>query len=116
ALAVLVRAEEGAALLDSLLRAGLGRIKAVGRTLRVTRDTALLREHAVVVRAIPVGDPLPDVARHVEEAVAVGREGSDRSGGGEPILTGVFFRKVSLEGGRRALAAGLEFVAPRIGL
>src|SRR5207247_1556964 len=68
----------------------------------------------VVVGAEIIGTPLPDVACHVVQAVAVGREGADRRGAFEAILLGVLERKFALPVVRHELAARPQLVAPRI--
>ena len=64
-------------------------------------------------RVEPVGAPLPDVAGHVVEAVAVGRERVDRSGAVEAVRGGVLARERRPARRSSVLAAGLELVAPR---
>src|SRR5580692_12895725 len=70
----------------------------------------------VVVRAIPVGGPLPDVASHVVEAVAVWGELGDGGDSGETIGGGIFVGEMSLEGVGHPLSIGAEFFAPDVGL
>src|SRR3546814_19228338 len=53
-----------------------------------------------MTRHPPVGDVLPDVAGHVEEAVAVGREGARRRGAVEAVLPAVAGGKGALPGVR----------------
>src|SRR3954463_15996971 len=48
------------------------------RPARVLRDAAGLLNLRRMLRGVPVGRPLPDVADHVGEAVTVRREGADR--------------------------------------
>src|SRR5438094_9495815 len=69
--AILIGAEEGAAAMNFLLLARFGWIVGRGWTLRVARDASHCGESRVIVRTIPVAGPLPDVAGHVIEAVAV---------------------------------------------
>src|SRR4051812_29299954 len=87
--AVLVGAEVRPALHDALGGAGLGGAAAVGRALRVHREVRLPRQTRVVVRAVPVGAPLPHVAGHGVQAVAVGRERADGGGTSEAVSAGV---------------------------
>src|SRR5438132_849734 len=76
ALAVALRAEEGAAADDVLevvvLDAGFRAVGTARRRFRALR--VQLRALLVIVRAEAVRHPLPDVAGHVVEAVAVGGE------------------------------------------
>ena len=76
--AVLIGAEKGAAAMDAFLHAGFVGIERVGRTLRVARDGSGRSQLGVVVGAIPVAHPLPDVPTHVVEPVAVRRKLRDR--------------------------------------
>src|SRR3954465_14910784 len=72
--AVAVCAQKRTAL-DDLARnskLGLSRVVAVCRTALLGRAR---------LSAVPVGSPLPDIACHVEQPVAVGRETSDGCGG-----------------------------------
>jgi len=59
------------------LHAGFSGIERVGRTLRVARD-ADRRQLTVVVRAIPIADPLPHIAGDIMQAVRVRGELRDR--------------------------------------
>src|SRR3954467_11389884 len=47
---------------------------------RVLGDAAALERFGLVLLREPVGGPLPDVANHVVDAVAIRREGADRCG------------------------------------
>ena len=60
-------------------RVRLARIETLLRTRGVV-DHSLAGPLAVQVDLVPVAAPLPDVAGHVVQAVAVGREGLDRRG------------------------------------
>ena len=63
---------------------------------------------------VEVGRPLPDVAGHVEQAVAVGREGLDRRGALVPIGPQVLPRELALPGVGHHPALGRELVAPGV--
>src|SRR5580704_6034989 len=76
--AILVGTQVRAAPHHALGDARLARVETVAGALRVDGRPAAGRETGVVIVAVPVGTPLPDVARHVVEAVAVGRERPDR--------------------------------------
>ena len=65
--AELIGAEKRPAAMHPFLHARFSGIERVGRTLRVARDAADRRQLTVVVRAIPIADPLPDVADDVME-------------------------------------------------
>jgi hypothetical protein len=54
--------------------------------LRVVRDASERDESRIVVRAIPIVRPLPDVAGHVIEAVAVRRIVCDRADANETVF------------------------------
>ncbi len=61
--------------------------------MRVVRDASHGDESRIVVRAIPIVRPLPDVAGHVIEAVAVRRIVCDRADANEtvfPIVRGLY--------------------------
>ena len=59
--------------MDALLFGGLRGIVGTGGTLRVPRH-ASGGQLSVVIRPIPVADPLPDVAGHVVQTVALSGE------------------------------------------
>ena len=118
AAAVVGRAEMRAAL-DHLSRnfdLGLGGViaRVLGRAARVLRDAARLRGVGGVSLREPVRRPLPDVADHVVQAVAVGRKRGDRRGALEAVGAEVLARKLALPGVGHVRAAGRELVAPGI--
>jgi hypothetical protein len=76
--AVCVVAEERSAFLCPLRTVGLTGVEALFRSRGVDYH-ALAGSLAVEIDLVPVVAPLPDVTRHVIEAVAVGREGDVRS-------------------------------------
>src|SRR5664279_2687904 len=61
----------------------------------------------------PVGRPLPDVAGHVVEAVAVGLERVHRTGAVVTVAPRVLVREPSLSDVHAMLAARLELITPR---
>src|SRR5262245_48704747 len=67
-----------------------------------------------VTRPIPIARPLPDVADHVVEAVAVGPEAADRRGGGIAVLVGVVDGEDALPAIGDRLALGIEGTRPLI--
>src|SRR5206468_5659396 len=81
---------------------------------RVFRNAAGLWCVGLVLLGVPVCRPLPDVADHVANAVAVRRECRDRRGTLIAIIVPVLPRKLALPGIGLVLAAGREFVAPGI--
>ena len=83
-----------------------------GGTHRAARPQQ--RAEGVAVGVL-VGGQFPDVADHVEEAIAVGGEAADRSRTAEAVLCGIEHRKQTLPGiGLRRLSpiAVLVFRAP----
>src|SRR5215475_10067185 len=67
-----------------------------------------------VPRAIPVGRPLPNIADHIVEAVAVRLEAADRRGPGVAVLVGVVDGEDALPGVGDGLAFGVEGARPVI--
>src|SRR5262249_59061911 len=82
----------------------------LARAARVDRQAArpLLR----VGSDIPVRGPLPDIADHVVEAVAVGREGAHRGGAFVAVLAQVLPGELALPGVCHRLAVRLESIPP----
>ena len=70
---------------------GLGGVEAARGPLRVASHTAR-GLFGIGVRAIPIRAPFPDVAGHVVQAVAVGRELADGRDAGEAVLGGIAAR------------------------
>ena len=83
---------------------------------RVPCDARRRGQRGVVVGPIPVAHPLPDVAAHVVEPIAVGRELGHRGDAREAIGGAVLVGEVSLVGVGHPLAVAPERVAPRIDL
>ena len=82
-------------------RVGVARIVALRRALRIDGDAVLADVlHDLEIRrvGVEVRAPLPDVARHVVEPEAVGREALDRRRALEAVGLGVVAREVALEG------------------
>src|SRR5258706_4415155 len=94
---------------------GLAWIKAcsLGPAARVFGNAARFRHIGLVLLRIPVGRPFPDVADHVVEAVAVGRERGYGRSALEAVFIKVLTREFTLPGVRHVLAARRELVAPR---
>src|SRR5262249_38099524 len=74
------------------------------------------REAFVVVVAIPIGAPLPDIARHVMKPIAVGWERANGGSRAEAVFRGVLVREAPLPDVGHPFAFGLQFISPRIGL
>src|SRR5262249_18603318 len=86
---------------------------------RLFGATAWVDWHATGFRLVarmpigpPVVGPLPDIADHVEQAVAVRREGAHGGGPLEPVRGEIFDWKPSLPGVRHRLSIGVEFITP----
>ena len=109
AAAVVGGAQEGAPLDDVLGHPGLPRIAAGGR---IGQHRVVLAGEVIVAGPVPVRRPLPDIARHVPESIAIGGEAAHRSGAGEAIVSGVADGKLPLPGVGQAGAPG---VAPAEG-
>jgi hypothetical protein len=76
--AVLIGAKKRACALHTFRHAGLGGVETIRRPFRIDRDFAARGQGLVVVGAIPIGGPLPYVARHIEQTIPVGGERSYR--------------------------------------
>ena len=68
--------------------------------------------HTRMTGPIPVARPLPDIANHIVEPVAVRLEASDRRGSGMPVVLGVEDRKDALPGIGNRLAVSVESTRP----
>src|SRR4051812_40843254 len=79
---------------------------------RVLGDAAALERFGLVLLREPVGGPLPDVANHVVEAVAIRREGPDSCGALIGAVRCVPVRELALPRVRHLPPAGRELVAP----
>src|SRR6266446_6132460 len=93
---------------------GLARIVACFHrpAARVLRHAAGLRRIGLVLFRVPVGRPFPDIADHVEDAVAVRRKGAHRRGAGPAIRFEILVREGALPGVGHVPAARREFLAP----
>src|SRR5262249_5174032 len=94
------------------LALGLARIVAVlsARATRIDRHTA--RMLLLVSCYIEVRGPLPNIADHVVEAIAVWGIGADRRGPLIAVFKQVLPREFALPGVRHRLAIWLEHVTP----
>src|SRR5215207_10522796 len=69
----------------------------------------------VAVGQVPVAGPLPDVADHVGQAVAVGREPAHRGRAHIPVQLQVLVGELALPGVGHPAAPGVELIPPRVG-
>src|SRR4029077_61112 len=94
---------------------GLAWIKACSlrSAARVFGNAARFRRIGLVLLRIPVARPLPDIADHVVEAVAVGRERGYGRSALEAVFIEILTREFTLPGIRHVLATRRELVAPR---
>ena len=69
--AVLIGAEKRAAAVDALFNAGFVRVVRIVRPMRILGDTARRRKLFVVIGPVPIAAPLPDIAGHVIQPIAV---------------------------------------------
>ena len=67
-----------------------------------------------VLGLVEVGRPLPDVADHVDQPVAVGRKRADRRRALEAVLVQVLHREIALPGVGEIPILGQELVAPGV--
>src|SRR6266704_3629016 len=65
----------------------------LGASAGVFRDTAGFRRIGLMLLGVPVGGPLPDIADHVVNAIAVWRERGDRRCALEAVVVQVLPRK-----------------------
>src|SRR5262249_57380690 len=79
---------------------------------RFVRKPAGLRGPAGVAIREPIAGPLPDIADHVEEPVAVGWKGSDRRGSGVAIAGEILVREVALPDISHVAAVRRQLLAP----
>src|SRR5262245_16470811 len=70
----------------------------------------------IIIGQIPIGAPFPNIARHVEQAIAIRWKSGDGRGGPETIFRGVLSRESPLPNICGPFAAGFLFVAPNIWL
>ena len=96
--AVLIGAKKRTAAMDALLLAWLGRVVRRIRTGRVVRHGTANRERGVVVGAVPVARPLPDVAGHVVQAEPVRGKPGDSCQPDRTVLADIADREASLKG------------------
>src|ERR1700731_2579010 len=115
AAAVIRRTEVRAALQHLTRNLDFGLAGIVARFLttapRIRRDAAGLVSVGFVSGRVPVAGPLPHIADHVVDAVAVRRECCYRGGAIVPVELEVLVRKRPLPGVCHLLSAGRESLA-----
>ncbi len=79
----------------------------------IFRDAACLWRVGLVLLRVPIDSPLPDIADHVVDAVAVCRKRQNRRSAVKPIFAKILERKISLPGVGAMHSAGRKIVAPR---
>src|SRR5438876_7794675 len=97
--------------MDTFLLVRLRGIKCRIGTLRIVRDPSFVRQRLVIIGAIPIAAPFPDVAGHVVKAVTVRRKRFYRRDASIPIFNRVFDRKFSLPRVRHPFTTGTKFIA-----
>src|SRR5215469_6370605 len=112
--AVLVSTQERSAAQNALLFARFGGVPGRIGPLWIARRPALRRQLLVVIRAVPVAGPLPDVARHVVESVRVGGKLRHRSDARESIRALVLEREMALVGVGHPLSLRMKVVSPGV--
>src|SRR6476619_2987444 len=110
--AVVRGAEMGAALDHTTRNRLAGKEFGWRRDAQALRGTARARGALGSTRPEPVRRPLPDVAAHVEQAVSVRREASNRRGTFEAVAEEVLPGKLALPRVRHRGAAREVFISP----
>src|SRR5216110_43504 len=87
---ILLIAKKRAAPMDALLLVRLSQIKRRIRPLWIARDSAFAGERLVVIRAIPVAAPFPNVTGYVVKPVAIRGKGFHRRNPNITVFTRVF--------------------------
>ena len=88
-----------------------GRV-AAGGPGRIPRLAAGELEPGQAVRAVPIGAPVPDIAAHIVQAVAIRRESGHRRGAGVAVRAGVLDREGAGPGIGAEFPVGLEVIPP----
>src|SRR5437763_3306649 len=86
----------------------------LGPAARIFRNAARLWRIGFMLRRIPIVSPFPDIADHVVQPVAVGRECSDRRGTFEAVGAEVSVREFALPSVGHVPAAWRELRAPGV--
>src|SRR5437879_12704801 len=111
---ILLIAKKLAAAMDALLLVRLNWIKCRIRPLWIARDSAFVGERLVVIRAIPIAAPFPNVPGHVVEPIAIRRKRFHRRDAGVSVFPCIFHREFSLPRVGHPFPAGTKFIAPYI--
>src|SRR6516225_9789153 len=85
-----------------------------GPTARILRDAACLRRIGLMLGRPPVSGPLPHIADHVVDPVAVRRKRRYRRRALEAIGAEVLVWEVTLPGIGHVFAAGCELITPGV--
>src|SRR5438477_186564 len=112
--AILLIAKKRATAMDPLLLVRLSGIKWRVRPLRVARHPAFVRQRLVVIRAIPIAAPYPDVAGHFVNAVAIWRKRFHRCDALVTVFARISHWKFSLPRVGHPLSAGTKIIAPHV--
>src|SRR5439155_4814378 len=112
--AILLVAKKRATAMDALLLVRLSRIKWRVRPLRVARHSTFVRQRLVVIRAIPIATPFPDVAGHVVKTVAVWRKRFHRCDAFVTVFARILHWKFSLPRVGHPFSAGTKIIAPDV--
>src|SRR5437868_10634035 len=86
--------------------------RGLGSAARIFRNAACLWRIGFMSLRIPIDCPFPDIADHVVQAVAVGRECGDGRRALEAICRKILMREITLPGVRHVLATRREFITP----
>src|ERR1700692_3162741 len=111
---ILLIAKKRAARSDALLLVRLSRIKCRIRPLWIARDSAFAGERLVVIRAIPIAAPFPNVTGHVVKPVAIRGKGFHRSDAYVSVFACIFHWKFPLPRVGHPFPAGTKFIAPYV--
>lgn len=109
--AIEVAAKKGTAAHDFFGRAWFIGVKTVWRSGWIVGGAV-----GIIVRAVPILAPFPDIAGHVVEGVGIGGKRSDGGSVMETIGGRVFFGEQSLPDVGLPLTVREEFCAPGVGL
>src|SRR5215471_16532148 len=112
--AILVGAQKRSAAVRLLALLGFGRVPRLGWALGVLCDSASGGQNLVVVGAVPVSGPLPDISGHVVETVAIRRIAPYRSDAGISVFAGVLRGEMALVRVGHPLPVRAEVVAPDV--
>src|SRR6266516_6827711 len=111
---ILLIAKKRAAPMDALLLVRLSWIKCRIRPLWIARHSVFVGEYLVIIRAIPIAAPFPNVAGHVVEPIAMRRKRFHRGDAGISVFACIFHWKFSLPRVGHPFATGTKFIAPYI--